>query len=188
MRGTISSFCGYRTNTENIVKHKELVGKLLGAGFSVTTIRGTYIENYKAKNAKEVNELSLIVFDHKHSGKLLNALKKFGTEFEQDSITFAEAGGDYYLIGLCDKNKVKNEKGELVMSDTYPGKNKEIKLGKPMFGENGEFFSKINSRPFVFKEEAERVDEKAERSQFSISALKAMHYMTLETLAEEELA
>jgi hypothetical protein len=34
----------------------------------------------------------------------------------------------------------------------YPGYRKEVKLGKPMFGFDGEFHSKIRGRPFVFKE------------------------------------
>lgn len=102
--GTISAFRGYRTYKENMALHKKLVGKLLGAGFSVTKVQGTYVENYKTPYAKEVNELSLIVFDNKKSGKLKNALMKFGKEFEQDSITYCRK-----RIGLCDKNKVKGE-------------------------------------------------------------------------------
>lgn len=151
--GTISAFKGYRTHKENMAKHRELVGKLVGAGMSVTKIQGTYIENYKTPHAKEVHELSLIVFDHKKTGKLKEILLKLGKEFEQDSITFCDAStGDYYLIGCLDKTKVKDDNGNIVEVDAYPKKGVSIRLGKPMFGENGEFFSKVNGRPFIFKE------------------------------------
>lgn len=154
--GTISAFKGYRTHKENMEKHRELMGKLLGAGMSVIKIQGTYIENYKTPYAKEVHELSLVVFDHKKTGKLKDILIKLGREFEQDSITYCNAStGDYYLIGCLDNTKIKDEEGNVVEVPSYPKKGVEIKLGKPMFGESGEFFSKVKGRPFVFKETEE---------------------------------
>ena len=148
--GTISAFRSARncnkgeafTKSENKKNSNILKSKLLKAGYGVTKIDGTYIENYGKSNAIEVREESYIVVDLKDSGSLKKDLIKFGLEFEQDSITFQAKDGDYYLIS---SNKC---------SDGYPGNGivgKEVKLGKPLFGKDGEFHSKINGRPFVFE-------------------------------------
>ena len=149
--GTISAFrdskdCGRGekyTLSQNKQRNSQLKAKLLSAGFGVTSIKGTYIENYKSTNAIEVEEDSFFVVNYQDKGDLKKRLIKFGEEFEQDSITFSKASGEYYLIST---NKCPTG---------YPGFGKigvEVKLGKPIFSENGEFFSKINGRPFVFKE------------------------------------
>lgn len=101
-------------------------------------VNGVYKENYGKENEKEVHEKSFIVFDHKNKGTLKEDLIKLGRKYDQDSITFNSVkDGNYYLIGT-------NCTG-------YPGISKEVKLGKPMFGKNGEFFSNIKGRPFVFE-------------------------------------
>jgi len=148
--GTISAFRSARdcnkgeefSKKENLKNSKILKSKLLKNGYGVTKIDGTYIENYNTPNAVEVKEESYIVIDLKDSGNLKADLIKLGQEFEQDSITFQKADGSYLLIS---SNKC---------SDGYPGEGKvgvEVKLGKPIFGKDGEFHSKINGRPFVFE-------------------------------------
>jgi hypothetical protein len=145
--GTISAFRSAKdcnqgepfSKKENKDRNAKLKAKLLSKGYGVTPIKGTYIENYGSKNEKEVKEDSFLVVDLKDTGKLEQDLRKLGEEFEQDSITFQEKGGEYYLIGT---NKCP---------EGYPGYGKKEKLGKPMFGKSGEFHSKINGRPFVFE-------------------------------------
>jgi len=147
--GTISAFRGSKdcnkgedyTKSENKKNSKILKAKLLKAGYGVTKIDGTYIENFNTPNARDVKEESYIVIDLKDSGNLKNDLIEFGTEFEQDSITF-QSDGTYYLISTN------------TCEDGYPGEGKigvEIKLGKTLFGKDGEFHSKVNGRPFVFE-------------------------------------
>lgn len=148
--GTISAFryakdCG-EGEVYNLELNKknstELKQKLLSLGYGVTLVKGTYIENFKTGNEKEVQEDSYLVVDLKDTGNLKDDLIKLGKKYEQDSITFSKPNGEYYLISS------NNCPGG------YPGKGKigvEIKLGKPLFGKNGEFFSKVNGRPFVFE-------------------------------------
>lgn len=126
-----------KTNLDNNAKLRK---QLLGLGYGVTKIKGTYIENFGSSKAIEVDEESFIVVDLKDSGKLKQDLKKLGKLYSQDSITYSKPSGEYYLIGTNN------------CPDAHPGYEKEVKLGKPMFGEKGIFFSKINGRPFVFKE------------------------------------
>jgi len=148
--GTISAFryakdCGdgerYSLD-DNKKRSSELKSKLLASGYGVTLVKGTYIENYGKDNEQEVQEDSYLVVDLKDSGNLKKDLIKFGSQYEQDSITFSEKSGEYYLIS---SNKCPSG---------YPGNGtigKEVKLGKPLFGAKGEFHSKINGRPFVFE-------------------------------------
>lgn len=139
--GTITAFRGEYSKKENLARNAELKTALLGAGYSVTSIDGVYIENYGSANEKPVKEKSFIVFDHKKTGKLKDDLKRLGLRYDQDSITFnSVSDGNYYLIGTSKRD------------DSYPGFGKEIKLGKPMFGKSGEFHSSVKGRPFVFEE------------------------------------
>lgn len=146
--GTISAF-RYASNCnegdvftkgQNKARNQKLKAQLLRAGYGVTVVAGTYIENYGTKEAREVDEESFFVVDYKDQGGLEKSLRKFGEVYEQDSVTFSKVGGkDYYLIGTN-----KCEMG-------YPGFGKRVKLGKAFFSDSGEFYSKVNGRPFIFK-------------------------------------
>jgi len=128
---------------DNQKRNKILSSKLLKMGYGITKVKGSYIENYKSANAKEVSEESFLVVDLKARGTLKKDLISLGSEFEQDSITYAPAGNtDYYLISSN------------TCPEGYPGFGKigkEVKLGKPQFSKDGEFFSRVNGRPFVFE-------------------------------------
>lgn len=149
--GTISAFryaesCGKGeryTKKQNLDRNAKLKAQLLSKGYGVTAIDGVYVENYGTKEARDVKEDSFIVIDLKDKGNLKKDLISLGTQYEQDSITYSKPNGEYYLIST---NKCPLG---------YPGSGKigvELKLGKPFFGKDGEFHSKINGRPFVFKE------------------------------------
>lgn len=166
--GTISAFryareCGngeLYTKKENEDKNAKLKAQLLSLGYGVTEIAGVYVENYGTSDAIEVKEDSFIVIDIKDKGNLKKDLFKLGNQYEQDSITYSKPNRDYYLIGTnqCPKG--------------YPGYKKEIKLGKPFFGKDGEFHSKINGRPFIFKENTNnRIDI---LTNYSISEIRSI--------------
>lgn len=124
--GTISAFRSELNYDENMKNTRLLKNHLLANDFSVTQIMGNYNEIVNGKN-----NISFIVIDINNKGNLKEILLKAGSKFNQESITFSNPNGDYYLIYCKDK--------------------KEIKLGEPMFGKNGEIKSKINGRPFVFE-------------------------------------
>jgi len=176
--GTISAFryasnCGngeIYSKKQNKDRNAKLKVQLLSLGYGVTSIDGVYIENYKTSDAVEVREESFIVIDIKDKGNLKKDLIRLGKQYEQDSITYSKPNGDYYLIS---SNECPN---------AYPGNGKigvEVKLGKPFFGSDGEFHSKINGRPFVFKEcLLKRIDV---LSNYSISEIRSIKH-----LAEED--
>lgn len=128
--GTISAFRSELKYDENMKNTRLLKNHLLANDFSVTQIMGNYNEIVNGEEIV-VKEVSFIVIDINNKGNLKEILLKAGSNFNQESITFSKPGGDYFLIYCMDK--------------------KEIKLGEPMFGKNGEIKSKVNGRPFVFE-------------------------------------
>lgn len=154
--GTITAFryareCGngdVYTKQENLKRNKSLLAKLQAKRYGVTSVKGSYIENYGTPKAKEVGENVFFVVDLDDTGKLLKDLKKLGNEFDQDSILYIpKGGGESELIGT---NKCP---------DGYPGFNKKVKFKARKLGDKGEFFTRVNGRPFVFKESLEIVTE-----------------------------
>lgn len=149
--GTITAFryasdCGEGekyTLSENKDRNVKLKSKLKSMGYGITAVNGYYVENYGSSSARKVKEESFVVIDLNDKGTLKADLVKLGTHFEQDSITWSKPNGDYYLISTNTCPKGHPGKGTIgVMS----------KLGKSLFGADGEFHSTINGRPFVFTE------------------------------------
>ncbi len=169
--GTISAFRSQRdcgegerfTKNENKANSATLKKELLNLGYSVTKIAGTYIEGYGSNNEVSVKEDSYFVIDSQDKGTLEKDLRNLGTKYDQDSITFqsqSNLNSDYYLIGT---NKCKNG---------YPGWNKKIKLGKPIFGKGGEFHSQIRGRSFVFEGEVSETSNILDMFPTEIRSLK----------------
>jgi len=125
---------------ENEQRNASLLAKLRSFGFSVTAIKGSYIENYGSSDEREVKENSYFVVDVQDRGDLKNKLVSLGEEFEQDSVLFGSAGGDGVLIGTnhC--------------TGAYPGYGVEKMQGGAIFGKTGTFMSRVKGRPFVFAE------------------------------------
>lgn len=132
------------TRADNKKRNKSLQAKLQNEGYSVTSVKGKYIENFGSKDQREVGEKVFLVVDIKDRGNLEKRLRQFGEEFEQDSILFITKGGQSgKLIGT---NKCPNG---------YPGYGKIVNYKNPVFGKKGEFFTRVSGRPFVLKEESE---------------------------------
>jgi len=179
--GTISAFRTYEGCGEDKIRipykkkmdnHRELRAILIGLGYSVTDIDGFYIEIFKHETLPEirVREKSLFVVDIKDTGKLKNHLIVLGTMNWQDSITYAKASGEYYLIST-------NKCG------AYPGFGEigvEVKLGSPMFGKDGEFYSTVRNRPFIFKTPDINTTEII--SEFTPTEIRALKMVALQKL------
>lgn len=128
------------TSTDNKKRNKQLLAKLQSAGYGITKVKGSYIENYGSKDAKEVGEWAFFVVDLKDSGKLQKDLKVFGKHFMQDSILFIPKGGTYAELH-----------GTSNCPQAYPGMGQKQKFGKRGLGKAGEFFTRINGRVFNFE-------------------------------------
>ena len=65
----------------------------------------------------------------------------------------------------------------------YPGVGKigvEVKLGKPIFGKDGEFHSKVNGRPFVFEDIYDRQETLLKKSISEIRSFTEFAKLTKE--------
>ena len=143
------------TKEENIQRNKSLKAKLLNYGYDLTQADGFYVENYGEENAIDKKEEVFIVVDIKDKGKLEKHLRELGEEFEQDSIMYIPKIG---LESIKKDGKSVGHKsvgygylwGTNHCSD-YPGYGKSDKFDKPIYGETGEFYTRINGRRFVLK-------------------------------------
>jgi hypothetical protein len=163
--GAITAFRGSFTKAENKDRNKKLLAFLLFHDYSVTKVKGSYIENYGSENEKEVGEESFFVVDHNKTGKLKKDLEDLGHLYDQDSILWVESGKPGILIGTSKRE------------DSFPGYKKTLVVGKPNFGTAaGAFFSRVGGRKFSFEsvEDAQKPD--------TINGLRALKIITEELL------
>ena len=122
--------------------NKELSAFLLSQGYGIKNVQGSYIENFNSidpeKIPREVKEASFFVTNLNNDPEFAEQIINLGKRFCQDSVIIVPKGEEGYIYGT---NK------------TYPGLDQKETVGKFMGGETGEFMSRINSRPFVMKED-----------------------------------
>jgi hypothetical protein len=130
------------TNKRN---NKELSAFLLSQGYGIKNVQGSYIENFGSidpeKVPREVKEASFFVTNLNNDPEFAEQIINLGKRFCQDSVIIVPKGEEGYIYGT---NRGK-----------YPGLDQEESVGKFAGGETGEFMSRINSRPFVMKEDEE---------------------------------
>ena len=132
---------------ENAQRNKSLLAKLKTKGYGVTKLHGSYPEG-----GKTTKEISYFVVDLKDTGNLEKDLRRFGQEFEQDSILSIPKGsikGDSkaYLIGTnkCDNN--------------WLGFGKKEVFNRGRMGYDSPIYtSKVNGRPFIFESVGETIE------------------------------
>ena len=121
----------------------ELKAVLIGAGYSVTTVNGLYIENSGTKEARQKKAHMFVVFDRHKTGSLKRDLTKLGSLYGQDAVTYHEASsGCSYLIGTSKKPGSKPPCGQ------------EVRLEGRLFGRNGTCPASASGIPFVFQSAA----------------------------------
>lgn len=154
--GALTTFRGNLTRRENLQRNRKLLAELRINKLQITKVMGNYIENYNPKLSdeeiqalppeKRPNEVGEEYFiavnptEGDDNGVLEELLFKLGEKFEQDTILSVPFGQGAFLITTSDYNTDDNSKGT------------RTPQGKAIFGEIGEFLSRINGRPFVFKE------------------------------------
>lgn len=111
---------------------------LLDKGFSVTPIKGTYIENFGTEDELEVKENSFFVANTSTmtQEEFFNELIFLGKKFCQDSIMLIPKGGEN--TRLYGTNTFK-----------FPGLGGEYVYKKTEYGKKREFMSKVRNRPFA---------------------------------------
>ena len=132
-----------RKGVVNRKNNKELSAYLLSQGYGIKNVQGSYIENFQDpdKVPREVKENSFFVTNLKDDPEFFEQIINLGKRYCQDSVVLIPKGEEAYIYGTNNSR--------------YPGLDQKESLGKFMGGETGEFMSRINSRPFVMREEEE---------------------------------
>lgn len=141
--GAITAYRGEFNHRENRQRNRSLLSKLMAKGYSVTSINGSYIENYGSDDAKEVSEHSFFVSsktEGNDNGELENLLVQLGKEFDQDSILSIPFGEQACLIGTSDRD------------NSFPELGVKVHVGSFRGGKAGEFMSKVRNNSFIFED------------------------------------
>ena len=134
------------TNADNKKRNKSLLAKIKSKGYGATTLKGKYPEG-----GKEAKEISYFIVDLEDDGNLEKDMKKFGEEFEQDSILYVPKGAiqnesKAYLIGT---NHCKNN---------WLGYHRREVFNKGKMGYDSPIYtSYVNGRPFIFEEVGDEI-------------------------------
>ena len=130
------------TGNDNNTRNRVLKAALLRKGYGVTTVDGSYVENFDNPDPLkrvEVSEESFFVVNLKDAASFVDEVKRLGELFCQDSILIIPHGGkDAYLLGTNDTS--------------FPGLGNEESVGDYSAGAEAEFMSRVRGRPFTFKE------------------------------------
>lgn len=141
--GSITAFRGEFTYAENKARNRVLLAKLQSAGYQVTSIIGTYVENYGSADEHEANEQSFFVVNKDEGddkGKLEGFLVSLGQAFDQDSILSIPFNGQAKLVGTSKRE------------NAYPDFGQSEPVGKFKGGKAAQFMSKVNGRAFAFED------------------------------------
>lgn len=120
--------------------------KIIALGFGVLPISGVYQEH----GADLSKEMSFFVFDIAKKGNLKKTLLYLGNLFEQDSITYADAGRDFKLLDTTpfyEEPKYAKHKASGFVIDTFRG----VGFHTPSSADAGQFFSRLKNKAFFWK-------------------------------------
>ena len=124
------------TKKENQSRNKVLLTALLRLKYGVTSVVGTYIENYMTDNEVPVSEHSFFVVNLTNDPKFKENLIKFGKYFCQDSVLFMDKGDvNNYLYGT---------------NNSHPGVGNIGQLGKWKDG-TSEYMTTKNKKSFYLE-------------------------------------
>ena len=145
----LSAFRNEFTKKENLERNRKLKAELLGRGYGVTRILGSYIENFETPKAVEVVEESFFVSNRKDDPDFSLEIAKLGEDFDQDSVLIVDKGAqDAYLLGT-------SPEGE------FPQYGKKESVGALKMGDEAEFMSRVKGRPYTFSPD-KKVNEELE--------------------------
>ena len=160
----LSAFRNEFAKAENLERNRKLKAELLGRGYGVTRILGSYIENFETPKAVEVAEESFFVSNRKDDPDFALEIARLGEDFDQDSVHIVDKGAqDAYLLGT-------SPEGE------FPQYGKKESVGALKMGDEAEFMSRVDGRPYTFspKEMNEELEVFENLSRNAKMAVKSM--------------
>lgn len=160
----LSAFRNEFTKQENLERNRKLKAELLGRGYGVTRILGSYIENFETPKAIEVAEESFFVSNRKDDPDFALEIAQLGEDFNQDSVLIVDKGAqDAYLLGT-------SPEGE------FPQYGKKESVGALKMGGEAEFMSRVGGRPYTFSpedlnEELETYENLSRNSKMAVKSI-----------------
>lgn len=149
----------------NKLRNRDLKAILLKSGYGITSVEGSYIEDFGLPSAVEVSEDSYFVVNLSDNPEFLNKLIGLGKKYCQDSILFIPRGGNgARLIGTN--------------NGSFPGYEQEIEVGDLNMGREAEFMTRIGKRPMIFKEQLETYKNHGLTARMAITAIARRHATT----------
>lgn len=132
--------------------------KLLSLGYGVIAIYGVYRE---IGSPTESKESSWFVFDYKQKGTLKKHLLYLGNQFEQDSITYADASTDFDLYNTSPFSREPNKPLHKASGDIV----QQFKGYGVGLNSEQQFFSRLGNKHFYWKDySAVEVDASTEKT------------------------
>jgi hypothetical protein len=132
---------GDKSKSENKARSKQLEKDVRGAGLpGPTKVKGRYTENPGTPQEKKVGEKSHVITPGKKGKrKFKKAIEKLGKKYDQDSVLIQrKKGGSATLKGTS--------------KTSWPGKGKNVKIGKMKPGRTGEFDTKVKNKTFTVED------------------------------------
>lgn len=125
----------------NKFNNRDLKAKLLSYGYGVTSVEGSYIEDFGsalAKLPKREDSLFVVNIDNVDKDLFNSSIIELGKYYCQDSVLIIPKGGkDVYLYGTN--------------NSSFPGCENPIIVGDIKYGQEAEFMTKIRDRPMTTK-------------------------------------
>jgi len=137
---------GDKSKKENKARSKQMEKDIRGAGLpGPTKVSGRYTENPGTPQEKKVGEKSHVVSSGKMGKrKFKKAVEKLGKKYDQDSVLIQ-----------------RKPKGSATIKGTsktsWPGKGKNVKVGKMNPGKTGEFDTKVKNKTFTYEEHENQI-------------------------------
>jgi len=142
----------------NMLRNRNLKAALLSLKYGVTKAKGSYIEDFETPDAVEVGEQSLIVVNLEEDSNFINNIIMLGKKFCQDSVLIIPMGGQgAYLYGTNNSE--------------FPGLDQKIEVGNLKMGEESEFMTRVQGRPFTFSEGLETLKSLSRLERMAAKAL-----------------
>lgn len=137
--GTLTAFRGENTLATNRNRNKGLENAIRSSGFGFVKVTGHYVESPGTPEQRKVVEESFLVISAADdNGKLKGFLKKYGREYEQDSVLYKVPGKKAVLIGT--------------KSGVWPGLGVEFEIGDFKPNKIADIYSKMKGgRTYVFE-------------------------------------
>ena len=136
----LSAERGDKSKKENKKRSAQLAKDIRGSGLpGPTKVKGRWTENQGTKDERKVSEKSYVVSSGKKGKrKFKKAVEKLGKKYNQDGVLIQRKGGGEATV----KGTAKGQ---------WPGKGKNVKVGKMKPGRTGEMDTKIKNKTFTYE-------------------------------------